>query len=303
MEKKVNCSINIDELLKIEKILFNLSNKMIDAELNDNKEEFNKLKNYYELTLFVEQKTFAELNLNHNTFLELIKYLKEKNGIQNNRLESIIYNEPHLVSLRIINKLMSMIMNFDNIHEENLMKTPNEQKEILNSLFGYESKEMFSDKELYSMILGEQQLARTYLYNLEEYTKGNAELTRLKHNMLYVYGYQLYDNKMAIIEKNNDLEKFFKTDILTYNKVNKKNLNLLANITLKNNIKKNTLTEKSMDKDSILLKSIVFILDDLSVRDLRNTAISNNDEFSLNIIEKSSIEKYNMEPEFNFKRR
>lgn len=300
MEKNVNCSINIDELLKIEKILFNLSNKMIDAELNDNKEELNKLKNYYELTLFVEQKTFVELNLNHNTFLEIIKYLKEKNGIKNNRFESIIYNEPHLLSLRIINKLMSMIVNFDNIHEENLMTTPNEQKEILNSLFGYESKEMFSDKELYSMILGEQQLARTYLYNLEEYTKGNEELTRLKHNMSYVYGYQLYDNKMAIIEKNNYLEKFFKTDILTYNKVNKKNLNSLANIALKNNMKNIIVKEKNIDKNAILLKSVIYMIDDMSINDLKDIAIDNGDEYSLNIIENTRIEKYDINSE-NFK--
>lgn len=302
MEKNTNCSINIDELLKIETILLNLSNKMIDAELKGNKEEFNKLKNYYELSLFVEQKTFAELNLNHNTFLELIKYLKEKNGIQNNRLESLIYEEPHLVSLRIINKLMSMIMNFDNIHEENLMKTPNEQKEILNSLFGYESKEMFSDKELYSMILSEQQLARTYLYNLEDYIKDNKELTSLKHNLSYVYGYQTYDNKMAIIEKNNDLEKFFKTDVLTYNKANKKYLNLLANVALKNNMKNIILKEKKMDKNSILLKSVIYMIDDMSVNELRDIAIDNGDEYSLNIIEKARIEKYDINLE-NFKRR
>ena len=302
MEKNTNCSINIDELLKIETILLNLSNKMIDAELKGNKEEFNKLKNYYELSLFVEQKTFAELNLNHNTFLELIKYLKEKNGIQNNRLESLIYEEPHLVSLRIINKLMSMIMNFDNIHEENLMKTPNEQKEILNSLFGYESKEMFSDKELYSMILSEQQLARTYLYNLEDYIKDNKELTSLKHNLSYVYGYQTYDNKMAIIEKNNDLEKFFKTDALTYNKANKKYLNLLANVALKNNMKNIILKEKKMDKNSILLKSVIYMIDDMSVNELRDIAIDNGDEYSLNIIEKARIEKYDINLG-NFKRR
>lgn len=300
MEKNATCSINIEELLKIENVLLNLSNKMMKAELKEDKEELKRLNDYYELSLFVEQKTFAELNLNHNTFLELIKYLKEKNDIQNNRFESIIYNEPHLLSLRIVNKFMGMLMNFDNIHEENLMKTPNEQKEILNSLFGYESKEMFADKELYSMILSEQQLARIYLYNLEEYIKGNEELIRLKHKMSYVYGYQLYDNKMSIIEKNNDLEKFFKTDILTYNKVNKKYLNSLANIALKNNMKNIIFKEKNIDKNAILLKSIIYMIDDMSINDLRNIAIDNGDEYSLNIIEKARIEKYDINSE-NFK--
>lgn len=305
MEKSTSCNIQkIDELLEIENSLFNLSNKMMDAELKKDKQELEKIREYYSMTLYIEHKKINELKLNHDSFLEIINYLKEKNHLHNCRIESIIFEKPHFPSLRIIYRLMTI--GIENTNIEDLMNSFQEQEDILNSLFDYQNDELSKDKSLYGLILAEQQLARTYLYNLEDYVADNEELMRLKHNLSYVYNYQIYNDKLAIIESNNKLEKFFRTDTLTYTKVTRSYLKRIALIILANssmyNLDENKLeSETPSTKQSLLLKSIIFILDDLAVRDLKNMAIKSNNDACLKLIEQYSIEKY--EPNINFKRR
>lgn len=304
MEKNLSCiNKKIDELLEIENILLGLSNKMMEAELKNNEEELKKLNNYYTLSLYVEHKKIDELKLEHNSFLEIIKYLKNKNYIDSYRFESIFFEDSHLPSLRIIYRLMSLGI-VRNTNEKDLMNSFDEQREILESLFEYNNKNQSSNKELYGLILLEEQLARTCLYNLEKYVKESKQLMKLKHNLSYVYNYQVYEDKMTIIENNDKLEKFYKTDALTYSKVSRCYLKHMAVPIITSNMKFQNLDSNIIPtKNDILLESIIFLLDDLAVRDLKDIAISNNDESSLNIIKKASIEKYNLNPDSNFKRR
>jgi len=298
MKNKTNYDMKkIDEILEIENSMLNLSNQLMLAELNGDTKEIEKLNEYYSLSLFIEQRKFNELELNHDVFLEIVEYLKEKYNLENSRVESILFEKPNLSALRIIYRLMTLGMR--NTNEKTLMNSFDEQKDILESLYDHKSRDISSNKELFGSILLEQQLARTYLYNIEELVKDNKELMQSKHNLSFVYGYQAYEDKMAIIESDKYLN-FFKTDIKTYNEVSRSYLRPIAHTLLGLNYDWNKSGNKPLIKNSMLLKSIVFLLDDLTVRDLKNIAIAANDENSLNIIKSASIEKYETD---NFKRR
>lgn len=274
---------NIDELLEIEKMLYKLSRELYKKDLKN--EDKKSLEDLYGFLISVERKQINSLEFKTENFISYSNYLKENFNLDN-IYNNLLFNENvSYPATRLLYRLKKV--GIENAKKEDIMDNIVSENNIYTQVFNKESNlldKKISEK-IYGTILLEEQLARLSLYNLEKYL--NDETLSLKHNLSYIYGYQDYNDDLAIIQSDVYC-KFYKTSAIAYAKVSSEILTPLVNKLINSLEDDNSITNI---KRKILLESSLTLLDVRSQKKIE-VSLDEKDKEKFRLIKKTVYESF-----------
>lgn len=214
----------LEELIKITTTIETLYNKLYELEINNKKttKEYDKMLNCLIMVIELENKKYQESKLNSHKAIAWLDYLLEDRlplTFENN-MESIIkLNNNELTKRRIINNLISKIINCKNEGYSDKMNY------LISELEYFKINRRGTNPENYDEFVNnhilKEETINIFLTNLkeqievcnkkEEYKKYQEQLIKTKYNISFIHK----KNEMNIIENNFNIENIPYIDPIT----------------------------------------------------------------------------------------